>query len=84
MALDFIVNFCNREADGSLVVSITAQVDGLNWDKTRKLQGADAADLENQLRPLMQKAKDKYDQELQLKATAQAKVDALKIELGIE
>ena len=83
MALDFVVEFCVREAKGELTMRVRPMVDGQPWEKSIEAQGATAALLEADLRPKLLAAKQKYDSMLSLKAVAQQRLDVLKSELGI-
>lgn len=83
MALDAILDNCTRASDGTLTVYINI-VDDTTGAVIKKItaSGADAAEIETELRPRMQSVKAEYDSHQLLKNAAQQRLDALKIELG--
>ena len=84
MAIDIKRKSIVREDDGTLSLCI-AYVETANGKEvgTDTVQGADAAELEAALSPKIVIKRDKYLQEKQLKAQADARLDQLKIDLKL-
>lgn len=82
MALDVRLDSVFREANGVISLHVTATADGFD-DRHISVQGADADELETALRPRLEAIKAAYDKLAALRGAAQARLDALKGELGI-
>lgn len=84
MAIDIRRDSIMIEKDGTISLSVHFfETDNGTVLQTASVQGKTAADIEEKLRPKIEAAKAKYAGTKQLEAAADARIDALRVEMGL-